>query len=141
MRHDGKFIRDTWWHVQKTWPVAWLLTSQSRRIPFFPDAPTHVSISTTSPLQAESAIWTFELWLGFMLEITPAYSWKLIYQLRKLCIVFWSIIYNKDKQFGVCFKKYLFMFVNLKNEANSNLSWDFTFKQVELKYNDLFARE
>lgn len=24
--------------------------SQSRRIPFFPDAPTHVSISTTSPL-------------------------------------------------------------------------------------------
>lgn len=34
----------------KTWPVAWLRMSQSRRIPFFPDAPTHVSISTTSPL-------------------------------------------------------------------------------------------
>jgi hypothetical protein len=35
----------------KTWPVAWLRMSQSRRIPFFPDAPTHVSISTISPLQ------------------------------------------------------------------------------------------
>jgi len=34
----------------KMWPVAWLLISQSRRIPFLPDAPTHVSISTTSPL-------------------------------------------------------------------------------------------
>ena len=35
----------------KTRPVAWLRTSQSRCIPFFPDAPTHVSISITSPLQ------------------------------------------------------------------------------------------
>jgi len=34
----------------KMWPVAWLLISQSLRIPFLPDAPTHVSISTTSPL-------------------------------------------------------------------------------------------
>lgn len=37
-----------------TWPVAWLRISQSLRIPFFPDAPTHVSISTISPLQNTS---------------------------------------------------------------------------------------
>lgn len=40
--------------LAKTWPVAWLRISQSLRIPFFPDDPTHVSISTTSPLQRES---------------------------------------------------------------------------------------
>lgn len=39
-----------------TWPVEWLRMSQSRRIPFFPDAPTHVSISITSPLQNDKSM-------------------------------------------------------------------------------------
>lgn len=30
--------------------------SQSRRIPFFPDAPTHVSISIISPLQNDKSM-------------------------------------------------------------------------------------
>jgi hypothetical protein len=32
------------------WPDLWSRTCQSLLMPFFPDAPTHVSTSTTSPL-------------------------------------------------------------------------------------------
>lgn len=35
----------------RIWPVWQSRTSQSRRMPFFPDAPTQVSTSTISPLQ------------------------------------------------------------------------------------------
>jgi hypothetical protein len=51
----------------KIWPVALLLISHSRHIPFFPDVPTHVSISSTSPMSHVKCIPT--CYYGFVIMV------------------------------------------------------------------------
>lgn len=64
-------------------PVTWLLISQSRRIPFLPDAPTHVSISTTSPLTHVKFISSY---YGFVMIVKLKFHFiKIVTTLKKIC--------------------------------------------------------
>lgn len=73
---------------EMTWPVVMSRTRKSRRIPFFPSAATHESISTTSPLQ----------------ELPLPTSWKLVWP--HWCIWRWQVIENWEicRHLSICNK-------------------------------------